>query len=115
MNDELAKELQRFADEREWEQFHTPKNLAMALSVEASELLEIFQWLTPEQSRSLSPAARQRVSEEVGDVLNYLIRMCDLLELDPFECAWKKLELNRVKYPAEKVRGSAAKYTDYED
>ena len=115
MIEDLANELREFAAERDWEQFHTPKNIAMALSVECSELLEIFQWLTPEESTNLSSKQMARVEEEVGDVANYLIRLCDLLDLDLVECAIKKIEINRAKYPAEKVRGSSRKYTDYND
>jgi NTP pyrophosphatase (non-canonical NTP hydrolase) len=111
---EIAEELRKFADEREWKQFHTPKNVSMALSVEASELLEIFQWLTPDESARLTSKQHARVAEEIGDVANYLIRLCDLLELDLEECAWKKIEINRSKYPADIVRGSSEKYTDYD-
>ena len=112
---DLAEELRKFAAEREWEQFHTPKNVSMALSVEASELLEIFQWLTPDESSNLTPEQYTRVAEEVGDVANYLIRLCDLLDLDLMECARHKIEINRTKYPAGRVRGSSKKYTDYSD
>jgi dCTP diphosphatase len=113
--EDIAKKLRKFAAERDWEQFHTPKNVSMALSVEVSELLEIFQWLTPEESRALSGEQLDRVKEEVGDVANYLIRLCDLLDLDLEECARKKIEINRAKYPADRVRGSSKKYTDYND
>ena len=104
MIQDIAEELREFSAEREWEQFHTPKNVSMALSVEASELLEIFQWLTPEESEHLSSEQYIRVAEEIGDVANYLIRLCDLLDLDLEECARKKIDINRAKYPAEKVR-----------
>ena len=112
---DIAEELRKFATEREWEPFHTPKNVSMALSVEASELLEIFQWLTPEESGRLSSEQYSRVAEEVGDVAIYLVRLCDLLDLDLEECARKKMEINRSKYPAGRVRGSSKKYTDYND
>ncbi len=115
MIQDIAEELREFSAEREWEQFHTPKNVSMALSVEASELLEIFQWLTPEESEHLSSEQYIRVAEEIGDVANYLIRLCDLLDLDLEECARKKIDINRAKYPAEKVRGSSKKYTDYDE
>lgn len=115
MIQDLAKELQEFAAEREWQQLHTPKNVSMALVVEASELLEIFQWLTPEESERLTFEQYTKVAEEVGDIANYLIRLCDLLDLDLEECARKKIEINRKKYPADKVRGSSKKYTDYSD
>lgn len=108
----LRDALRRFAAERDWDQFHSPKNLAAALSVEAAELLEHFQWLTEEQSAALSPEARARVGEEIADVLLYLIRLADKLNLDLVTCATGKMKLNAAKYPADKVRGSARKYTD---
>lgn len=98
--EELAFELRRFAEERQWEEFHTPKNLAAALIVEAAELLEHFQWLTPEQSRNLSPAARQEVAHEIADVLIYLTRLADQLGVDMLAAAAAKMELNARKYPA---------------
>jgi NTP pyrophosphatase (non-canonical NTP hydrolase) len=108
----LREALRRFAAERDWDQFHSPKNLAVALSVEAAELLEHFQWLTDEQSAALSPETRTRVSEEVADVLLYLIRLADRLDLDVIACATEKLRRNAEKYPIEKARGNAKKYTD---
>lgn len=110
--EELAILLREFAAERDWDQFHSPKNLAMALSVEASELMEHFQWLTEEQSSALQTEKLQQVREEIGDVLIYLIRLADKLGIDPSEAAFEKLELNRAKYPEDKVRGSAKKYTE---
>ena len=98
--EELAFELRRFAEERQWEEFHTPKNLAAALIVEAAELLEHFQWLTPEQSRELSPATRQEVAHEIADVLIYLTRLADQLGVDMLAAAAAKMELNARKYPA---------------
>jgi dCTP diphosphatase len=112
---DLRQALQTFAAERDWDQFHSPKNLAMALSVEAAELSEQFQWLTEEQSRSLSPEAKQLVAEEVADVQIYLVRLADKLGLDIGEAVAAKMEVNRRKYPAEKVRGKSAKYTAYKD
>ena len=109
----LAKLLQNFADERDWNQFHSPKNLAIALSVEVSELLEEFQWLTEEQSRHLVPERLQRVREEIGDVMIYLIQLSDRLGLDPLSAAFEKLEKNRAKYPVEKAKGTNLKYTDF--
>jgi len=108
----LRDALRRFAAERDWDQFHSPKNLAVALSVEAAELLEHFQWLTDEQSAALSPETRARVGEEVADVLLYLIRLGDRLDLDLIACAREKLRRNAEKYPVEKARGNARKYTD---
>lgn len=107
----LRRDLRRFADVRDWGQFHTPKNLAMALSVEAAELLECFQWLTPEQSAK--PAARDRraIEEEVADVLLYLLRLTDILGIDPLQAAQRKMRLNARKYPVAVARGSARKYS----
>lgn len=108
----LREQLRSFAAAREWDQFHSPKNLAMALSVEAGELLEIFQWLTEEQSRSLTPKARAAAAEEMADVLLYLIRLGDQLGIDPVAEARGKLVTNAQKYPVEKARGNAKKYTE---
>ncbi len=108
----LAKCLLDFAKERDWEQFHSPKNLAMALTVETAELLEHFQWMTEEESANPSPEKLQKIKEEIGDVLIYLIRFADRLGIDPLDAAYGKLEINRQKYPAAKARGSAKKYTE---
>lgn len=97
--DSLIRELRVFAEKRGWGKYHTPKNLAMALSVEASELLEIFQWLTPEESQTIP---LDQVEQEVGDVLIYLLMLCDALDLNPLWCARAKLTLNAVKYPIDK-------------
>jgi dCTP diphosphatase len=113
--DDLRNRLQAFATERDWDQFHSPKNLAMALSVEVAELAEHFQWLTEQQSRSLSSEAKQRVAEEVADVQIYLVRLADKLGIDIGDAVAAKMEVNRLKYPADKVRGKADKYTQYED
>lgn len=108
----LRERLREFAAAREWDQFHSPKNLAMALSAEAGELLEIFQWLTEEQSRRLSPEAQAAASDEIADVLLYLIRLGDRLGIDPVAAAQRKLAANEKKYPADKARGNARKYTE---
>ena len=110
--DTLRDELRRFSEARDWNQFHSPKNLAMALSAEAGELLEVFQWLTEEQSRNLPPGDRAKAEEEIADVLLYLVRLGDVLGLDPVAAAQRKLAVNEVKYPADKARGNAKKYTD---
>jgi dCTP diphosphatase len=107
----LRRDLRRFADARDWQQFHTPKNLAMALSVEAAELLECFQWLTPEQSAHLGAGDRRAVEEEVADVLLYLLRLSDVLEIDLLQAAQRKMVLNARKYPVSVSRGSARKYS----
>lgn len=110
--DGLRDQLRAFAAARDWDQFHSPKNLAMALSAEAGELLEIFQWLTEAQSRSLSPEAQAAASDEIADVLLYLIRLSDKLGIDPVAAANRKIVANAVKYPADKARGSSRKYTE---
>lgn len=109
----IKKRLQDFAAEREWDQFHSPKNLSMALSVEASELLECFQWLTEEQSKSLNPKQLAAVTDEIADIQLYLIRLADKLDIDIGEAVDKKIIKNEKKYPADKVRGSSKKYTEY--
>ena len=110
--DGLRDQLRAFAAARDWDQFHSPKNLAMALSAEAGELLEIFQWLTEAQSRSLSPQAQAAASDEIADVLLYLIRLSDKLGIDPVAAANRKIVANAAKYPADKARGSSRKYTE---
>ncbi len=112
---EIAKELAEFARERDWDQFHNPKNLAMALSVEASELVEIFQWLTADESINLPKNKLQAVQEELGDIFIYLIRFADKAGIDLLQVAKDKIKLNRSKYPPEKVKGKAHKYTEYAD
>ena len=110
---DLRDKLRQFAAERDWDQFHTPKNLATALSVEAAELLEHFQWLTAEQSTRLPPDQKEKVRDEMADVLLYLIRLADKLEVDLIDAAAKKIDKNAIKYPAGLVRGSMKKYSDY--
>lgn len=105
--DGLRQQLRAFAREREWERFHTPKNLAMALAGEAAEVLELFQWLTPEESGSLSRAQRAALADEIGDVLIYLVMLADHTGLDPLECARAKVLKNQAKYPAHLARGRA--------
>lgn len=106
----LARALQKFAKDREWDQFHSPKNLASALLVEAGELLEHFQWLTEEQSRNLPEQRRCAVAAEAADVLLYLIQLCTALGIDPIAAAQNKLRVNAEKYPVERSRGSSKKY-----
>lgn len=108
----LIAKLRKFAKARDWDQFHSPKNLAMALAAEVGELLEIFQWLTPEASANLPPDKLRHVQEEIGDIQIYLARLADRLGMDPVMAAEKKLVINRKKYPIEKARGRATKYTE---
>src|SRR5215217_397453 len=111
--DDLRDAINRFIEDRDWDQFHSPKNLAMALSVEVSEIVEHFQWLTEEQSRNLPTEKLVEIKEEIGDVLIYLTELADKLGIDPVEAAKEKVEINAKKYPAELVKGKAAKYTEY--
>lgn len=108
----LRESLRTFAAERDWGQFHSPKNLSMALAAEAGELLEIFQWLTEAQSRSLPDEARAAAADEIADVLLYLVRLCDEMGVDPIAAAQRKLVANAAKYPVDKARGNSRKYTD---
>jgi dCTP diphosphatase len=110
--EDLRQRLAEFAAERDWEPFHSPKNLAMALAAEAGELLEHFQWLTEEQSASLAPDAMAAVALELADIQLYLVRLADRLNIDLVEAAHRKIEINARKYPAAKARGTAKKYTE---
>ena len=114
MNDleALRQQLRNFASDRDWEPFLSPKNLAMALSVEASELVEHFQWLTEEQSKRLSSEAVTAVGHEAADVLLYLIQLSDKLGIDLIAAANRKIAMNAEKYPVDKARGTAKKYTE---
>lgn len=107
---ELRDALRRFAAERDWERFHTPKNLVMALSGEVGELIEHFQWLTPEASGTLDATTRAAVEQEMADVFLYLLRLADVLEVDLAAAARSKIELNARRYPVAKARGHARKY-----
>ncbi len=109
----LREIVRQFVDERDWDQFHTPKNLACALSVEAAELLEPFQWLEKGTAQELDEAARIQVRHEMADVLTYLIRLADKLDVDLYQAVLEKMAINRAKYPAERVRGDARKYNAY--
>lgn len=108
---ELAAKVEQFAADRDWNQFHSPKNLAMALSVECAELMEHFQWLTEAQSREIAAETMAAVKEELADVLVYAIRLSQVLGVDLLACGHAKLLLNAEKYPVEKSRGSAKKYS----
>ena len=109
---DLRDALRRFAAARDWEQFHTPKNLAMALAVEAAELLEYFQWLTPTQSTHLDARMRRAVADEIADVLLYLTRLADVLGIDPLAAARRKIRVNARKYPVGRAKGHARKYSE---
>jgi NTP pyrophosphatase (non-canonical NTP hydrolase) len=110
---QLSEALRAFAIERDWEQFHTPKNLSMAIMVEAAELAEHFLWTDSPSFEALSAAKRDEVELEIADVFLYLLRMSQILHVDLLAAARRKLEINEIKYPADRVRGSARKYTDY--
>ena len=103
--DDLNDKLLAFARERDWEQFHTPKNLVMALSVEVAELVEHFQWLTQEESRDLPDGKLDQVRDEIGDILIYLANLSEKLDIDPVQAAHDKIKKNQIKYPAEIVKG----------
>jgi NTP pyrophosphatase (non-canonical NTP hydrolase) len=110
--EKLRDELRRFAADRDWDQFHTPKNLAIALSVEAAELLEHFQWLTPEESQHLTTERVQVIRLEMADILLYLVRLADRLGVDLAASAFDKITINAMKYPVALAKGSAKKYTE---
>jgi NTP pyrophosphatase (non-canonical NTP hydrolase) len=110
----LRDRLRGFAENREWSQFHTPKNLAMALSVEVAEVVELFQWLTPEESVRLSNHRFENTRRELSDVLIYLVMLADRLGIDLFVAANEKISENEIKYPVQKFRGRADKYSDLE-
>jgi dCTP diphosphatase len=110
--DSLKIRLRQFASDRDWDQFHSPKNLAMALSVECAELVERFQWVTEEASMVPSNDEMRRIREELADILNYLVRISDKLGIDLLAAAAEKIQINETKYPVEKSRGSAKKYTE---
>jgi len=108
--DKIKKIINKFAKDRNWDQFHTPKNLSMALSVEASELVEIFQWLNDEESKTLDEKNLQSVREEIADILIYLIRISHKLDIDLQESVLEKIKINEIKYPIELAKDNAIKY-----
>ena len=112
LND-LKLRLRQFAEERDWNQFHSPKNLSMALIGEAAELVEHFQWLSEDQSKTLPTDKHNEVALELADIFIYLIRIADKLNVDLINTAYKKVEINKQKYPVEKVKGKSKKYTEY--
>ena len=112
--DQLNATLLAFARERDWEQFHSPKNLSMALAGEAGELLEHFQWLSEEQSASLEPEKREAVALELADILIYLVRLAERLDIDLLDSAHRKIAINDARYPVDRVRGDARRADDYD-
>ncbi len=112
MHTELLEKIKEFNADRNWEKYHSPKNLAMSVLIESAELAEIFQWLTEEESRKPGERAVIHAGEEIADVLIYLLNLSDKLGIDPFEAAFRKLEINRRKYPAHLSRGSSLKYSE---
>lgn len=113
--DDLKQKIRKFVNDRDWDQYHTPKNLSMALIAECGELVEHFQWLTEEQSAQISAESLEEISHEIADVFVYLLRLSDKLGIDLVEAVNRKMVLNEIKYPADQVRGSSKKYTDYKE
>ena len=110
--DIIKQKLRQFAHERQWDKYHSPKNIAMALTVEAAELQEIFQWMTEQESTRLDTRKLQAVKHEIADVFLYLLTISRVLDIDILEAAAEKLALNEIKYPLDKARGDAKKYTE---
>ena len=110
--DAITQRLRAFRDARDWKKFHNPKNLACSISIESAELLEHFQWRTPEESTAYAMAKRNELSEEIADVGMYLIALADNLGIDLLAAIERKLAINETKYPVEKAKGSAKKYTE---
>ena len=110
---DLKQRMAAFVRARDWEQFHSPKNLSMSIAIEAAELMEHFQWLTVEQSRNLDPAALDEVGEELADIVIYALSLSNFLSLDLADTVLRKMAKNERKYPAEQVKGKAHKYTYY--
>ena len=110
---DLTRRIRQFNKVRDWEQFHSPKNLAMALCAESAELLEHFLWLTEKQSRMLDRTKLNQIREEVGDVMIHLLNLSDKLGVDPIKAANDKIRKNEIKYPADLVRGKSLKYSEY--
>ena len=113
--DDIKTRLQAFAKDRDWDQFHSPKNLSMALSVEVAELVEYFQWLTEAQSRQIDDKTLAEVADEIADIQVYLIRLADKLGVDILATVNEKIKKNEAKYPVAKVKGSSKKYTEYDN
>ena len=112
---ELRAKVNAFVRERDWDQFHSPKNLAMAMIVEAAEVVEHFQWNTLEESQQISEERRTEIGHELADTFVYLLRLAEVTGVDLIAAAHQKIALNAIKYPVEKAKGSNAKYTDYQE
>ena len=112
---ELRAKVNAFVRERDWDQFHSPKNLAMAMIVEAAEVVEHFQWDTLEESQQISEERRTEIGHELADTFIYLLRLAEVTGVDLIAAAHQKIALNAIKYPVEKAKGSNAKYTDYQE
>lgn len=112
--DALRARVNAFVEERDWAQFHSPKNLAMAMIVEAAEVVEHFQWMTEADSRQLDEETRQKVGQELADTFVYLLRIAEVCGIDLIQATNAKIDLNAQKYPVEKCKGSNAKYTEYQ-
>ncbi len=112
--DALRARVNQFVEERDWAQFHSPKNLAMAMIVEAAEVVEHFQWMTETDSRQLDAHTKQQVGQELADTLVYLLRIAEVCGIDLLAATHAKIDLNAQKYPVDKCRGSNAKYTEYQ-
>ncbi|MEK6777105.1 MAG: nucleotide pyrophosphohydrolase [bacterium] len=110
---ELTQKIKQFVEERDWDRFHSPKNLAMALSVEVAEVVEHFQWLSEAESMGISDEKKTEVRDELGDILIYLVQLSSKLGIDLIEAAHQKVDKNALKYPRERVRGKALKYSEY--
>ncbi len=110
---ELRMRVNTFVEERDWAQFHSPKNLAMAMIVEAGEVVEHFQWMTEQESLNLNSEVKEQVGQELSDTFVYLLRIAEVCGIDLIDAANKKIALNAKKYPIEKAKGSNAKYTEY--
>jgi len=111
----LKNRIRNFAEVREWDQFHSPKNLSMALSAEVAEIVEHFQWLTEEQSKTLPKDKHAEVETELADTLIYLIRLAEKLDIDLLKAAQNKIDINEQKYPVDKAKGNAKKYTELDN
>lgn len=112
--DAIKARINQFVEDRDWSQFHSPKNLAMAMIVEAAELVEHFQWMTEQESKNLDQEKKEQIGQELSDTFVYLLRIAEVCEIDLIDAVNKKIELNEKKYPIDKAKGSNAKYTEYE-